>query len=548
MYSQHHADQACNFFEGVLKHSADEWYGKPFILAPWQEEALCRIFGNIDDEGRRLIEMVYLEVPKKAGKSEFIAGVILLILILEATKGCQIYGAAAATRQALNVYRAAAKMVEQSSILKNRVRVLRSTNRILKRSDPDSFYAAIAADGDLGDGVNPSFVVADEVHRWRTRKQLENWDVLSNGGITRKQTLTIAITTAGVENESPLAWQLHETARKINEGIVSDPKFYGRIYGADKTDDPSLESTWIKANPSLEENGGFLPLEKIREKYVAAVAKGDLSSFKRYFLNIWDQKEDKAIEMAKWEASAGPWKAAGLLKETCEIQIAGEVGPRKVRRIPDDLMVHFFQRRCFAGVDVSMTTDMSSAVFLFPGNDDDYDVLPFFWLPEANIKPLERRLGVPLRKWAEQGYLELCPGNVIDYRDIRARLDWGRQMFDLQEICWDPWNSRQISVPMIDDGHRCFDIRQGYMSLSEPTKKIISSVGEGKFHHGGHPVYRWNAGCAATVSDGKDNVMFVKPNRATSANRIDGMSASANAMARAIAAESNYIQVGANAR
>ncbi len=162
---------------------------------------------------------------------------------------------------------------------------------------------------------------------------------------------------------------------------------------------------------------------------------------------------------------------------------------------------------------------------------------------------MERKLGVPLRQWAEQGFLELCPGNVIDYRDIRARLDWGRQMFDLQEICWDPWNSRQISVPMLEDGHRCFDIRQGYMSLSEPTKKIISSVGEGKFHHGGHPVYRWNAGCASTVSDGKDNIMFVKPNRAASANRIDGMSATANAMARAIAAESNYMTYsGVNAR
>jgi len=58
----------------------------------------------------------------------------------------------------------------------------------------------VAADGDFGDGVNPAFVVADEVHRWKTRKQLENWDVLSKGGITRKQTLTIAITTAGLHH------------------------------------------------------------------------------------------------------------------------------------------------------------------------------------------------------------------------------------------------------------------------------------------------------------------------------------------------------------
>src|SRR5260370_19970752 len=112
-------------------------------------------------------------------------------------------------------------MVEQSRILSKRLRILRGTNRIIKRSDPDSFYAAIAADGDMGDGVNPACTVADELHRWRNRKHIENYDVLSNGGITRRQTLTIALTTAGVQNESPLAWRLHQRTRSVPEGIVS---------------------------------------------------------------------------------------------------------------------------------------------------------------------------------------------------------------------------------------------------------------------------------------------------------------------------------------
>jgi phage terminase large subunit-like protein len=249
-FSRECADVACNFFERILRHTADEWYGKPFLLAPWQEEAVVQIFGNVDESGNRTIEMAYLEVPKKAGKSELSAGLALLVLLTTRTRGCQVYGAASATRQAMNVFRAACKMVEQSTVLKSKLRVLRGTNRILKRSDPDSFYAAVAADGDFGDGVNPACVIADEVHRWKTRKQLDNWDVLSNGGITRRQTLTIAITTAGVQNESPLAWRLHEKTRKVQEGIVQDPRFYGRIYSAGADDDPSEPRTWIKANPS----------------------------------------------------------------------------------------------------------------------------------------------------------------------------------------------------------------------------------------------------------------------------------------------------------
>jgi phage terminase large subunit-like protein len=518
------SDAACNFFERILRHTADEWYGKPFWLAPWQEEAVSQIFGNVDDSGNRIIEMAYLEVPKKAGKSELAAGLALLVLLTTRTRGCQVYGAASATRQAMNVYRAACKMVEQSTILKGKLRVLRGTNRILKRSDPDSFYAAVAADDDFGDGVNPACVIADEVHRWKTRKQLDNWDVLSNGGITRRQTLTIAITTAGVQNESPLAWRLHEKARKVEEGIVEDPKFYGRIYGAGADDDPSDPRTWIKANPSLKENGGFLDTEKIREKYVSHFAEGDLTSFKRYYLNIWDQKEHRAIDLGKWDASAGSWLAEGLLAKSPE---------GKVRPLPQDHMKRFNRRRCWAGVDLSMTTDLTAVSFVFPTDDDGYDVLPFFWIPEKGIRKRELRDGMPYTSWVNQGFMESSPGEVIDYRDVKARLEWGAQVFDLQEICLDPWNSRQLSAPMADEGYVCVEIRQGVLSLSEPSKKLLELVANGKLFHGGHPVLRWNASCVM-AKESNDNLMFSKPERSKNSSRIDGVAATVNALARAI--------------
>jgi phage terminase large subunit-like protein len=530
-FSQQHADAACNFFELILKHTVDEWYGKPFILAPWEEEATSQIFGQLTESGSRLIETVYEEVPKKSGKTEWAAGLALLVLMFSKDRGCQVYGAAAATRQAMNVYRAACAMVSQSKILSKRLKIMRGTNRIAKRGDPDSFYAAIAADGDMGDGVNPACVIADEVHRWKTRKQLENWDVLTNGGITRRQTLTIAITTAGVQNESPIAWRLHEKTRKIQEGIISDPKFYGRIYGAAVEDDPHDEKTWIKANPSLKENGGFLDISKIREKYTSLSAEGDLTSFKRYFLNMWDQKEGRSIDMAKWDACRSEWTAAGLLPKPPE---------DAVRPLPHDVIAHFIERQCWVGVDLSMSTDLSAIAFVFPRDDGGFDVLPFFWTPAAGLRARELKDGMPYRQWAEQGFLELCEGDVIDYRDMRARLEWGARLFDLEEICFDPWNSREMSVSMVEDGYRCVEIRQGFATLSEPSKKILSLVASGQLGHGGHPVLRWNASCL-TAKEANDNLMFVKPERSRNSSRIDGISATTNALARALIAESNTV-------
>jgi phage terminase large subunit-like protein len=524
-FSQPHADAACNFFEKVLKHTADEWGGKPFILAPWEEEAISEIFGQLDDAGNRQIQMVYLEVPKKAGKTELCAGLILLAMMLDRNLSCQVYGAAAATRQALNVYRAACKMVEQSPILSKKLRLLRGTNRIVKKSDPDSFYAAVAADGDLSDGVNPAVTVADELHRWRNRKHIENWDVLALGGITRTQSLTIAITTAGVQNESPLAWRLHEKTLNIQRGIFTDPTFYGRIYGADKEDDWTDEKTWVKANPSLKENGGFLDIAKIREKFNASLSDPEAQrSFKRYYLNIWDQKENRCIDLAKWDACKGDWKSEGLLPKAPEDNI---------RPLPHSLLERFITRKAWPGVDLSLSTDMSAVTFVFRADDGYYDVLPFFWMPEKTIKKAEERDGVPYRTWASQGFIELCPGDVIDYREVKARLLWGAQMFDIPLFCFDRYNSREISAQMIDEGYECIEINQGYSEMNAPCKKILELVECGKLRHGGHPVLRWNASCLSTESH-NDLIKWVKPDRQRDSTRIDGLQAAADGMAQAM--------------
>jgi site-specific DNA recombinase len=155
---------------------------------------------------------------------------------------------------------------------------------------------------------------------------------------------------------------------------ITDHRFYGKIYGAAAEDDPADPATWYKANPSLvqinekgEVTDGFITEDMIRKEYETAESEGDLTSFKRYFLNVWDQKENRALDIAKWDASAGDWKTRGLMPIMPE---------DTVRTLPHDFMARFFQRRCWAGVDLSMTTDLTSVVFLFPGDDDSYDVLP----------------------------------------------------------------------------------------------------------------------------------------------------------------------------
>lgn len=526
------ADVACNFFERLLKHTGD-YHGQPFLLAPWEEDATRTIFGSFNDDGSQLIKLGYLEVPKKSGKTEWCAGIVILALMMAKNPGCQVYGAAAATKQALNVYRAACKMVEQQPLLSKRLRILRGTNRIIKRSDPDSFYAAIAADGDFSDGMNPSVVIADEVHRWRTRKQLENWDVLTKSGITRKDRLAIAITTAGVRSESPLAWRLHEKTEKVLKGTAPDPTFYGRIYAADPADDWTSEETWRKANPSLKDNGGFLDISKLREVYDASLSDPEEQrAFRRYFLNLWDEKENRAIDMGQWDACPLDWEAVGLLPKEMD---------RPVRSFPHEFLKKFVGRRCFPGVDLSLSTDMSAITLVFPRDDGGYDFLPFYYMPRGvsgskyDIRRREVRDGNPYRQWADRGFIELHEGNAINYLEIRARLLWAAEMFDVSELCFDPYNSGEMQEGLNVEGYTCVPVRQGAPTLNEATKKFLSLVATGEVHHGGHPVLRLNASCLCTESK-NDLVKPIKPNRERETARIDGIAAAITAMTRAIVA------------
>jgi phage terminase large subunit-like protein len=415
-------------------------------------------------------------------------------------------------------------MVEQSAELRSMLRILRSTHRILRRDDPDSFIAAIAADGDLTDGVNPACVIADEIHRWHTRKHLENWDVLALGGIARQHSLIIALTTAGTMDDSPLAWRYHEKTLKVAQGVISDPHFYGRRYGAEAGDDWEDERTWIKANPSLIENGGFLPIDKIRTAYLAAQSNPeDQRAFRRYYLNIWDQRDERAIDMKIWDECA-----SGLKPPRWPVS---ERDMERLRSVP-----------LYIGVDISLSTDLTAVVLLFL-HEDKYEVVPFFWLPEDAVRKRELRDGVPYSAWAHEGFLETCPGSAIDPRLIRQRIEWAAEHFDLREVCFDPYNSREISLMLQDAGIKCVEIRQTYSGVSEATKKLLHLVATRRLDHRDHPVLRWNASCLSIKSDGNDLIRPSKPDRERDSSRIDGISALIDALARAMLHEDKSVDV-----
>lgn len=497
----------------------------------WTRGTLRDIFGTLDGDGLRRYRDVYLEVPKKNTKTTFCAGLVVFYIATSKTTGTEVYSAATAKDQAGIVFRAAAQMVNASRPLSEKLQIIPSTKRIVRRDDPSSFYCAISADGDIHDGINPQFVVRDELHRWRTRKALELNEVLERGMIARAEPLIVDITTAGEVDESPLCWRRHEYARQINEGVFEDRRFYGRIWAADSKRIDSDTEYWksrearVTANPSHEENGGYLKDSVLQD--LCTKAQNDpqaKAEYLRYHLNIWGQRDECVIDRAKWE------------------ECGGGVDLRTWPEYDVDLLIQkwgLLERPCWAGVDASWTTDLTSLSLVFPPIDDNspWSILPFFWMPAERVTERERRDKVPYRMWTARGWIEATAGNAVDQRVLLDKIRWASRMFSLQEVDFDPWNFRTAATELVDEGFQCIEVRQGYASLGEATKKLLEFYVDGKIRHGNHPVLNWNASCLSLQSDRKDNVQPAKPERAKSSKRIDGIAATITALARAVLAQ-----------
>lgn len=479
------AQRAIDWFPRYLRHTKGRWRGAPFELLPWQKEVIGKLFGTIRKDGFRQYRTVYVEVPKKQGKSELAAGVALRLLFADREPGAEIYSAAADRDQAAIVYNVAADMVRLNPKLGKRCKIVDSTKRIIHKSG--SFYRVLSADAHTKHGFNSHGVIFDELHAQPNRNL---WDVLTEGaGDARTQPVIFVITTAGYDRHS-ICWELHEYACKVRDGIIEDPTFLPVIYSADEADDWTAEATWKKCNPSL---GVTTTVERIRQackraQEVPAVE----NTFRRLRLNQWVKQESRYLPMDKWRA------CGGLVDPT---QLQGH--------------------ECYAGLDLASSTDIAAFVAAFrPGTDGRIPILARFWVPEENIELRVRRDRVPYDLWIQQGYIRATPGNVIDYDFIEEDLVRFSKEFGLVEVAFDRWGAVQISQHLIARGFTMIDFGQGYKSMSPSTKELLKLVLGRQLAHGENPVLTWMADNVVVTTDPAENV---KPDKAKSTERIDGM-------------------------
>jgi phage terminase large subunit-like protein len=366
-----------------------------------------------------------------------------------------------------------------------------------------SSYRVLSSDAFTKHGLNAHGIVVDEVHAQRHRELI---DVLSTSTGARRQPVEVYITTAGYDKKS-ICWELHQHAERVIKGIVNDPFFLPVIFAASPTDDWRDPKVWAKANPGLGKSIKLSYLEAECQKAIEIAAYEN--TFKRLHLNIWTSQESRWLQLeTAWDPCNTPVLELELLRG----------------------------RRAWVGVDLSSTTDITAVVFLVedPDEEGEFDVVPFFFVPEERLLLRAKRDRVEYDVWRDQELIIATEGNVVDYEAVRKKVNDVGEILDIQEIAIDRWNSTGLQTQLMGDGFNVVKFGQGFASMSGPTKELERLLLQRKLRHGGHPVLRWMADNVATSQDPAGNI---KPDKAKSTERIDGIVALVMAIGRALTNE-----------
>lgn len=492
-----------------MPHTQGRWAGKPFEPGPWEVGyIIAPVFGWVhpsEEEPEKLVRVIqslYVELPRKNGKTSVGARMIMVLGFADGEPGAQCLTVAASKDQARYAFDPMRQIAKQSPSMKD-AGIVPLQSRVIQTST-GSYLAVVSSIGDLLHGANVHGALVDELHIHKDGKLLE---AVETGTGARDQPLAIVITTADDGRQGTVYDHRRRLIESLARRTISDQSTYGVIWAADSDDDPFDEKTWIKANP----NYGISP----SKAYMRGRAKraqqspADLASFQRLHLGIRTRQETRYLDLAAWDRNSGM---------VSEESLKGKLA--------------------YGGLDLSATTDLTSLCWAFPSDDDPgtYDVIWRSWVPRGAFDRLNDRTAGNAEVWRREGWLRLTEGDVVDYDVVRAQINADRERFEVAEIAYDRWNASQLVNDLLADDAPMIKMGQGFVSMSAPTKELqrlmlLGTPERPMLRHGGNPLVRWEVDGFAAEIDAAGNV---KPSKKMAGDKIDDVVSLIMALDRAM--------------
>ena len=481
--------------------------GDPFILRNWQRDYINNVFGPELPDGRRRIRRALLSVARKNGKTPLMAALILCFLVgPESIPNAEIVSAASDREQAAVIYRFCKQMIELDDDLSSMLACHDSIKRIVCYH-MGSFYRSLAADARRQHGGGPVFIVYDELAQAQNR---ELFDVLSTSQDAQPHGLFMVISTQSSDPASIMS-ELVDDSLAIENGMLDDPYFYGKVYAVPEDADPWLEENWMLANPAL---GDFKMVESMRAQALKAKrSPSAAAAFKNLHLN---QRVDGTAAFV----NSIDWKA-------CEAFV------------PDEELEGV---DAFGGLDLSGRRDLTSLGLAFPLPDGRVALRSYFWTHSEELAERAKKDGAQYLVWREQGHLTVIRGRSIEYKSVAEDIAALFKKFRIRQINFDRYRIHDLKRELEASGLPAEEYSekenqtgklilvkhgQGYVDMSPAVDELENVILDHTLNHGGNPALTY---CMSNVRLMRDPAGNRKFDKRQENRRIDGAVAAAMAI------------------
>jgi len=479
------ADRAIQFFSRCLRLTEDKWAGEPFYLTPWQQFFVAAIFGWVSRENKkeRRYNNALLKVGRKNGKTNLVAGMVLLAYIL-GDKGLQAFCAATKEDQANILHQFCKRMIMQSD--RELRKMFKLKNRSIEIVDDWKTFKPLGKDSNTQDGFKPDVVAFDEA---AAIKDPNVFSVLTSGQLASSNVLNILLTTAQ-DTVNPFFEMFEEPYINDLRNSGSDRTF-GLIYTLDPEDyknwdDPKL---WIKANPNL---GITVREDKMMETCLEA-RKSTIkkNSFMVKNLNVYLGSAESWLDVTKWDASA-------------------------VDNVP-------ISEDCFMTFDLSRSQDLTALAMWFRHPDGSRSVIHQCYIPRATFDALPTVYKVKYGRGIEEGVLTLVEGEIVDPYIIEDKIkEWNAQ-YRPKVIGFDRWSATMLTAKLAQDLTMTLEpINQNGMVINPAAMDFERLLNEGKIIHNKSSFMSWQVANAHIRPDNKGN-LYPQKESPSSPNKIDAV-------------------------
>lgn len=439
--------------------------GKPFILFPWQIFIIYNLVGfYYKGTGERRYKEAFIFVPRKNGKTSFVAALAWGLALLERRSGSTLYIVAASQKQACQSFEFITHslrtngMIEDFRVLNNNAEHSITYEFLDDEERPAGSIRieALASNPDAQDSFNCNIAIADEIQAFKKAAQYNRFKEAMKA-YTNK--LMIGITTAG-DNQNSFCYRRMEYGIKVVNGTVKDDTLFCYIARADESDQGEVDYTDAvqheKANPSYGLT--IRPQDIMQEALQAQNDPQQRKDFLSRSLNTYTSAMKAYFNIDEFRRSdqAYSW----TLEELARLPIAW-----------------------YGGADLSKLHDLTAAALF--GNYNGVDIIishAFFPIVAAYKKADEDN--IPLFGWADDGFLTMCNSPTVNHAEVvRWFVEMRKKGFKIRQVGHDRKFCREYFVGMKTAGFSIKDQPQYFYKKSEGFRHIEASAKNGKLYY-----------------------------------------------------------------